>query len=60
LVDIPEFILVTTKGFSAKSVPELIDNAKKNPGKVRYGTVGPAAIRISTWPISPRRRGIST
>jgi tripartite-type tricarboxylate transporter receptor subunit TctC len=40
LVDIPEFLLVTTKGFSAKSVPELIDNAKKNPGKVRYGTVG--------------------
>src|SRR3984893_10968669 len=40
LVDIPEFILVTTKGFSAKSVPELIDNAKKTPGKVRYGTVG--------------------
>jgi tripartite-type tricarboxylate transporter receptor subunit TctC len=40
LVDIPEFILVTTKGFSANSVPELIDIAKKNPGKVRYGTVG--------------------
>jgi tripartite-type tricarboxylate transporter receptor subunit TctC len=40
LVDIPEFLLVTTKGFSANSVPELIDNAKKNPGKVRYGTVG--------------------
>src|SRR3979411_1244698 len=40
LVDIPEFILVTTEGFSAKSVPELSDNAKKNPGKVRYGTVG--------------------
>jgi tripartite-type tricarboxylate transporter receptor subunit TctC len=40
LVDIPEFLLVTTKNFSAKSVPELIDIAKKNPGKVRYGTVG--------------------
>jgi len=40
LVDIPEFLLVTTKGFSANSVPELIDIAKKNPGKVRYGTVG--------------------
>jgi tripartite-type tricarboxylate transporter receptor subunit TctC len=40
LVDIPEFLLVTTKGFSAKSVPELIDITKKNPGKVRYGTVG--------------------
>jgi tripartite-type tricarboxylate transporter receptor subunit TctC len=40
LVDIPEFLLVTTKGFSANSVKELIDIAKKNPGKVRYGTVG--------------------
>jgi tripartite-type tricarboxylate transporter receptor subunit TctC len=40
LVDVPEFLLVTTKGFSANSVKELIDIAKKNPGKVRYGTVG--------------------
>jgi tripartite-type tricarboxylate transporter receptor subunit TctC len=40
LVDIPEFLLVTTTNFSVKSVPELIDYAKKNPGKVRYGTVG--------------------
>jgi tripartite-type tricarboxylate transporter receptor subunit TctC len=40
LVDIPEFLLVTTKDFSVKGVPELIDYAKKNPGKLRYGTVG--------------------
>jgi tripartite-type tricarboxylate transporter receptor subunit TctC len=40
LVDIPEFLIVTTKGFSVNSVQELIDTAKKNPGKVRYGTVG--------------------
>jgi tripartite-type tricarboxylate transporter receptor subunit TctC len=40
LVDIPEFFLVTTKGFSANSVQDVVDFAKKNPGKVRYGTVG--------------------
>ncbi len=40
LVDIPAFLLVTTTNFSVKSVPELIDYAKKNPGKLRYGTVG--------------------
>ena len=40
LVEVPAFLLVTTKDFSVKSVPELIAYAKKNPGQVRYGTVG--------------------
>jgi len=40
LVDVPEFLLATTKGFSVNNVKELVDTAKKNPGKVRYGTVG--------------------
>jgi tripartite-type tricarboxylate transporter receptor subunit TctC len=41
LIDVPAFMLVTTANdFPVKSVPELIDYAKKNPGKVRYGTVG--------------------
>ena len=40
LVDIPAFLLVTTTSFPPTTVPELIDYAKKNPGKVRYGTVG--------------------
>ncbi len=40
LVDVPAFLLVSTTNFSVKSVPELIAYAKKNPGKVRYGTVG--------------------
>src|ERR1700688_3172161 len=34
LVDIPEFLLVTTKDFAPKTVPELVDYAKNNPGKV--------------------------
>lgn len=40
LVDIPEFLIVTTTGFSVNNVKEFIDAAKKNPGKVRYGSVG--------------------
>ncbi len=40
LVDIPEFLIATSKDFPPKSVKEVVDFAKKNPGKVRYGTVG--------------------
>ena len=40
LVDIPAFLLVDDDEFRVKIVPELIAYAKKNPGKVRYGTVG--------------------
>jgi tripartite-type tricarboxylate transporter receptor subunit TctC len=40
LVDIPAFVIATTTNFSAKTVAELVDYAKKNPGKVRYGSVG--------------------
>ncbi len=43
LVDIPAFLVATTKNFDVKSVPELIAYAKKNPGQVRYGTVGPGS-----------------
>jgi tripartite-type tricarboxylate transporter receptor subunit TctC len=41
LIDVPAFLLVTTANdFPVKSVAELVDYAKKNPGKVQYGTVG--------------------
>src|SRR6185437_12488171 len=41
LIGIPAFLLVTTANdFPVKSLKELIDYSKKNPGKVRYGTVG--------------------
>ena len=41
LIDVPAFLLVTTANdFPVKSVTELIDYARKNPGKVHYGTVG--------------------
>jgi len=40
LVDVPAFLLVTATDFKPTTVAELIDTVKKNPGKVRYGTVG--------------------
>ena len=40
LIDVPAFLVVTATNFSPTSVRELVDYAKKNPGKLRYGTVG--------------------
>jgi tripartite-type tricarboxylate transporter receptor subunit TctC len=41
LVDVPAFLMATAANdFASKTVPELIAYAKKNPGAVRYGTVG--------------------
>lgn len=41
LIDVPAFMLASTANdFPPKSVKEFIDYAKKNPGKVRYGSVG--------------------
>ncbi len=44
LVDVPAFLLVTTaNNFAPKTVKELVDYAKTNPGKLRYGHVGPGS-----------------
>ncbi|MFN3658871.1 MAG: Bug family tripartite tricarboxylate transporter substrate binding protein [Pseudolabrys sp.] len=41
LVDVPAFLLATTANdFAPKTVKELVDYAKKNPGKLTYGHVG--------------------
>jgi tripartite-type tricarboxylate transporter receptor subunit TctC len=43
VVDIPALMVATTKNFDVDSVAALIAYAKKNPGQVRYGTVGPGS-----------------
>src|SRR5262249_55085030 len=41
LVDVPAFLAVTTANdFPPRSAAEFISYAKKNPGTIRYGTVG--------------------
>ena len=40
LIDVPGFVAATTVDFPVKTMPELIAYAKKNPGKLSYGTVG--------------------
>ena len=40
LVDVPHFMLGTMTNFAPKTLAEVLELARKNPGKVRYGTVG--------------------
>jgi len=40
IIDVPAFLLAATTDFPPTTPAELIEYAKKNPGKVRYATVG--------------------
>lgn len=57
VVDIPALLLATTRNFDVKSVPELVAYARKNPGKVRYGTVGPGSYPHYDMAYFARRAG---
>jgi tripartite-type tricarboxylate transporter receptor subunit TctC len=58
LVDIPAFLLAATKDFPIKTVAELIDYAKKNPGKVRYGHPGVGSYPHLDMAIFAKRAGL--
>jgi tripartite-type tricarboxylate transporter receptor subunit TctC len=57
LVDIPEFLLVTATNFEPKSVKEFVDYAKKNPGKVNYGSVGVGSYPDYDMAVFAKRAG---
>lgn len=40
VADVPAVLVVTTTNFPPQNFKDMIDFAKKNPGKLRYGTVG--------------------
>jgi tripartite-type tricarboxylate transporter receptor subunit TctC len=58
LVDIPAFIVVSTKDFAPKTLAEVIALAKQNKGKVRYGHVGVGSYPHYDTEVFSRRAGI--
>lgn len=43
LADVPAVLVVTTTNFPPQNFKDFIEFARRNPGKVRYGTVGPGS-----------------
>ena len=58
LVDIPAFIVVTTKNFEPKTFTEFVAYAKANKGKVRYGHVGVGSYPHYDAEVFARKAGI--
>ena len=57
LVDVPAFLVATTKDFPPKNVTELVDYAKRNPGRVNYGTTGPGSYPHFDMMLLAKRAG---
>jgi tripartite-type tricarboxylate transporter receptor subunit TctC len=58
LVIYPSFLITTTANFDTKSVKDLIDHAKKNPGKVRYTSAGVGSFPHFDMEVFARRAGV--
>lgn len=54
----PSFLITTTAGLDVKSVKELVEHAKKNPGKVRYTSAGVGSFPHFDMEVFARRAGI--
>lgn len=59
LATLPSFLIVTTKNFPVGSVKDLVDYAKKNPDKVRYGSAGVGSFPHFDMEVFARRAGVS-
>ena len=57
LIDVPAFLVVTTTNFPVASINGLIEYAKKNPGKLRYGTVGAGSYPHYDMALFAKRAG---
>jgi tripartite-type tricarboxylate transporter receptor subunit TctC len=54
----PSFIIATTTNFNVKSIAELVAEAKKNPGKIRYTSAGVGSFPHYDMEIFSRRAGV--
>jgi tripartite-type tricarboxylate transporter receptor subunit TctC len=55
----PSFVLTTTKNFDAKTVKDVIDAAKKDPGKIRYSSAGVGSFPHYDMEILAKRAGVT-
>jgi tripartite-type tricarboxylate transporter receptor subunit TctC len=58
IADVPAFIVATTTNFPPKTFAEFVAYAKKNVGKVRYGSVGVGSFPQFDMEILSRRAGL--
>jgi tripartite-type tricarboxylate transporter receptor subunit TctC len=54
----PSFLIATTTNFNVKDVNDLVAQAKKNPGKVRYTSAGVGSFPHYDMEIFSRRAGV--
>src|SRR4051794_38264796 len=54
----PSFLIATTMNFDVKDVADLVAQAKKNPGKVRYTSAGVGSFPHYDMEIFSRRAGV--
>jgi tripartite-type tricarboxylate transporter receptor subunit TctC len=54
----PSFLIATTTNFDVKDVNDLVAQAKKNPGKVRYTSAGVGSFPHYDMEIFSRRAGV--
>jgi tripartite-type tricarboxylate transporter receptor subunit TctC len=54
----PSFLIATTTNFDVKNVNDLVAQAKKNPGKVRYTSAGVGSFPHYDMEIFARRAGV--
>jgi tripartite-type tricarboxylate transporter receptor subunit TctC len=58
VADVPAFIVATSQNFAPRSFGEFLAYAKKNAGKVRYGSVGVGSFPQFDMEILARRAGL--
>lgn len=54
----PSFLIATTTNFNVKDVNDLVAQAKKNPGKIRYTSAGVGSFPHYDMEIFSRRAGV--
>lgn len=59
LATLPSFLIVTTKNFKINNVKELVEHAKKNPDKVRYGSAGVGSFPHFDMEVFARKAGVT-